>query len=237
MKLELKKRPQNPIIIEGFPGFGLIGTITTEFLIEQLKAEQIGIIKCDDIPAMIAIHDGKVVNPIGIFYDKKTNILIVHIITSVQGIEWQLADTIMDLAKQLKAKEIVSLEGVAAPNMETQESKCFYYSTKADSKKIFQKNNIDPLKEGIILGVTGALLLDADSFPLSCIFAETHSALPDSIAAAKVIEILDKLLGLKIETKPLMVQAEKFEKKIKGLLEKSKNASDEQMKKRLSYVG
>lgn len=237
MKIELKKRPMNPIIIEGFPGFGLIGTITTEFLIEQLKAEQIGIIKSDEVPAMIAIHDGKIVNPIGIFYDKKTNILIVHIITSVQGIEWKLADTITDLAKELKAKQVIGLEGVASPSEETDQSKCFYYTTSDDSRKIFAKNNIEPLKEGIILGVTGAMLLDAESLPLSCIFAETHSALPDSIAAAKVIEILDKLLGLKIDTKPLMAQAEKFESKIKGLLEKSKTASDMQMKKRLSYVG
>lgn len=237
MKLELKKRPQNPIIIEGFPGFGLVGTITTEFLIEQLKAEQIGTIKSDDIPAMIAIHEGKVVNPIGIFYDKKTNILIVHIITSVQGIEWQLADTIIDIAKQLKAKQIISLEGVAAPGLEAEDTKCFYYTTNQGDKKIFEKNSIAPLKEGIILGVTGALLLDADSLPLSCVFAETHSALPDSIASAKVIEILDKLLGLKLDPKPLMQQAQKFESKIKGLLEKSKEVSDQQMKKRLSYVG
>lgn len=237
MKLELRKKPMNPIIIEGFPGFGLVGTITTEFLIEQLKAEQIGIIKSGDIPAMIAIHEGKVVNPIGLFYDKKTNILIVHIITSVQGIEWELADTIVDLAKQLKAKEIISLEGVAAPGAEEDKSKCFYYSTNKKSKEIFHKNKIDPLKEGIILGVTGALLLDAGSFPLSCIFAETHSALPDSVAAAKVIEILDKLLGMKLDIKPLMEQAEKFEKKIRGLMEQSKSVSDQQMKKRLSYVG
>lgn len=237
MKLELRKRPINPIIVEGFPGFGLIGTITTEFLIEQLKAEQIGIIKSDDIPAMIAIHEGKVVNPIGLFYDKKTNILIVHIITSVQGIEWELANTITDLAKQLKAKEIISLEGVAAPGAEGDKSKCFYYTTSNKSKGVFEKNKIEPLKEGIILGVTGALLLDAASLPLSCIFAETHSALPDSMAAAKVIAILSKILGLKVDTKPLMAQAEKFEKKIKGLLEKSKSVSDIQMKKRLNYVG
>ncbi|MFC1733081.1 proteasome assembly chaperone family protein [candidate division KSB1 bacterium] len=237
MKLELKKIPKNPIIVEGFPGFGLVGTITTEFLIEQLKAKQIGIIKSDDIPAMIAIHEGKVINPIGIFYDEKTNILIVHIITSVQGIEWELADTIMELAKKVKAKEIISLEGVASSNMDSDKSKCFYYTTNKKAKSILDKNKIEPLKEGIILGVTGALLLDADSFPLSCIFAETHSALPDSIAAAKVIEILDKLLRMKLDTKPLMEQAEKFEKKIKSLMEQTKSVSDIQMKKRLNYVG
>ena len=43
MEIKLTKKPQNPTLIEGFPGFGLIGTITTEFLIEHLKAEKIGV--------------------------------------------------------------------------------------------------------------------------------------------------------------------------------------------------
>jgi hypothetical protein len=34
-----------------------------------------------------------------------------------------------------------------------------------------------------------------------------------------------------------MDQAERFEKKIKGIMEKSKMATDEQMRKKLSYVG
>ena len=45
------------------------------------------------------------------------------------------------------------------------------------------------------MGVSGALLLKAE-VPLSCFFAETHSSLPDSRAAAKIIEVLDKYLYL-----------------------------------------
>jgi len=236
MKIDLKITPKSPIIIEGFPGFGLIGTITTEFLIEQLKAELIGTIKATDLPAMIAIHEGKVVQPLGIFYDKKTNIMIVHIITNVQGMEWELSDAIVDMAKKLKAKEIICLEGVASPG-ESEGVLTFYYTTNKASKTILEKNKVPPLKEGIILGVTGSLLLEAENFPLTSIFVEAHSALPDSKAAAEIIKVLDKLLGMNIDPSPLMQQAEKFEKKIKGIMERSKIATDEQMKKKLSYVG
>jgi predicted ATP-grasp superfamily ATP-dependent carboligase len=31
MEIKLKETPKNPVIIEGFPGFGLIGSIVTEF--------------------------------------------------------------------------------------------------------------------------------------------------------------------------------------------------------------
>ncbi|MBR9703757.1 hypothetical protein GOV10_06965, partial [Candidatus Woesearchaeota archaeon] len=60
LKLELWKKPKGVTIIEGFPGFGLVGPITTEFLIDHLKTEQIGRFIYDDLPATIAIHDGKV---------------------------------------------------------------------------------------------------------------------------------------------------------------------------------
>ena len=71
MKVVLKKKPKNPIIIDGFPGFGLVGTIATEFLLDHLKTEKIGKIWISELPAMVAIHEGKVVEPIGIFYSKK----------------------------------------------------------------------------------------------------------------------------------------------------------------------
>ena len=73
MDITLNKKPKNAIIIEGFPGFGLVGTIATEFLMDHLECEQIGRIWFDKIPAMVAIHENKVVEPIGIFYNKKYN--------------------------------------------------------------------------------------------------------------------------------------------------------------------
>ncbi|MCX8147282.1 MAG: PAC2 family protein [Candidatus Woesearchaeota archaeon] len=237
MKLELAKKPKSPTIIVGFPGFGLVGTITTEYIIEQLKAELIGTIKCDDLPAMIAIHEGKVMQPIGVFYDKKNNIIILHVITTVQGIEWKLAEIIVEMARELQANTILSLEGVATPGAEEEKLTCFYYSNSEKFKKLFEANNIKPLKEGIILGVTGALLIDAEKVPLSCIFAETHSAMPDSKASAMVIDLIDKILGLKIKTEPLIEEAERFEKKLKSIMQQSKAVAEEQIRKRLSYVG
>jgi uncharacterized protein len=234
MQIKLFKKPKSPTIIEGFPGFGLIGTITTEFLIDQLKAELIGTIKFDEIPAMVAIHEGRVVQPIGLFYEPKANLLIVHVITNVQGLEWELADALMQLAKQLDAKELISLEGVASP-VPTETTKTFYYANMKENRKRFMDIGMEPMREGIIIGVTGALLLQ-EGMPVSAVFAETHSGLPDSKASAQIIDVLDKYLGLKLSAKPLLEQAEKFEQKIKSLIERSRMATDEQ-KKKLSYVG
>ena len=136
----------------------------------------------------------------------------------------------------MKAKEIISIEGVGASSPLTG-NKSFYYSNHARGKKKFGSIGITPLKEGIIMGVTAALLLEVGNIPMSCIFADTQSQFPDSKAAARVIEILDKYLGLKIDTEPLLKQAEKFEGKIKGLLQQSNIARSQQEKKTMSYVG
>lgn len=235
MEVKLNQKPKNPVIVQGFPGFGLIGTIATEFLIEQLKAVPIGKVKVTEMPAMVALHEGKVVQPFGIYYDKKTNIIVIHVVTPIKGIEWQLSDAIIKLARDLGAKDLISLEGVSSP-YETGEAQCFYYAKNEQQVKKLAKASVKPLREGIILGVSGALMLESD-IPLCCVFVEAHSAMPDSRAAAKIIEVLDSYLDLKIDVEPLLEQAEKFEQKLKGIMEQSKRATEEQEKKNLNYVG
>ena len=233
MNIILNKKPKSPTIVHGFPGLGLVGTIATEFLLDHLDVEQIGKITVDEIPAMVAIHEQKMVDPFGIFYNKKYNLVILHAVAPIQGFEWKLADFVVDVANKLQAKEIVSLEGVAGndPN----EFKTFYYTNM--KKPATKFGGIEPMKEGIIMGVTGAILLKGDGMPLTCLFSETHSNLPDSKAAAKIVEGLDKYLGLKVDYAPLLKQAENFEAKLQNLLKKGTEAADLSEKKRMSYVG
>jgi len=235
MKLILNKKPKKVRILEGFPGFGLVGSITTEFLIDHLKCEKIGKISAEDSPPIVAIHE-EVIEPYGIFYNKKYNLVILHAINSPNGLEWKFAEIVKEMANKLDAKEIISIEGVGT-NKPSDELEAFFYTKNPSFEKKFKKIGLKKLREGIIIGVTGALLLSIDNVPLSCIFVEAHSQLPDSKAAAKMIEVLDKYLKLKVDYKPLLKQAEKFEEKLKELLLKSQEANEIQEKKQLSYVG
>tara|TARA_Y100000034_G_scaffold123519_1_gene170376 strand:- start:610 stop:1317 length:708 start_codon:yes stop_codon:yes gene_type:complete len=235
MKLVLKKKPKNVTIIEGFPGFGLIGTIAIEFLLEHLETEKIGVVEMEDAPAMIAIHQNKVIEPVSIHYNKKYNIVLIHAINIGKNQGWKMAEVITELAQNLTAKEIISLEGVGSPNPNA--GRVFFYSTKsgAVSKKL--SGSVSPLMEGIIVGVTGALLAKSIKIPVLALFAEAKSNLPDSKAAAEIIKALDVYTGLKIDPKPLLKQAEQFEKKLKSIVGKSKQAEEIHDNKKLSYVG
>lgn len=232
MQLRLQKRPKGPIIIEGFPGFGLVGTIATEFLIKHLDAHPIGLIRLDEVPPVIAVHKGEVVEPLGIFYSPKWNIIVLHALSSIQGFEWGLAELLGKISRDLKAKEVISLEGVGSET-ESPQPRAFFMGKK---EKQLKSCGASPLQEGIIMGVTGALMLRKD-IPLTCLFAETHSALPDSRAAAKLIEILDKYLGLKVDYQPLIEKAEKFEAKIRDMMQKAQSATQMADQKKQTYIG
>ena len=154
----------------------------------------------------------------------------------IHGIEWKLAEVIAKLVKELGITEVLSVEGVNSPTL-NKIPNVFSYTTNPIAAQRFEKLGATPLREGIILGLTGALMLSDLPAPYSCIFIETHSQLPDSKAAARAIEILNDLLMLKLNTKPLLEQAEHFEQKLKSIIEQGQLAAAEQDKKKLSYVG
>jgi uncharacterized protein len=229
MDVVLSKRPQNPTIIQGFPGMGLVGTISTEFLIDHLKAELIGEFVYDELPPTAAIHKGDLVRPMAVYYAEKQNLIILHTILNVGGMEWAIADKIVALAKDLAAKEIICLEGVVSPDA-GKEPKVFSFGSEA-----LEKLGAEPLKESIIMGVTGALLLRFK--PVIGVFAETHSQLPDSMAAAQIIKALDKYLNLTVDYEPLVEQAKQFEQKIKTLVQKANKATEDKKNLDMNYLG
>jgi len=234
MEIELKKRPKNPVIVEGFPGFGLVGSIAAEFLIEHCKCELIGTHYFDKLPATIAVHEGKIIKPLNIYYNEPHNLVIIHAISSGPGMEWEIGDYILKLAQELEAREIISLEGVGS--MEADDPKVFFTTSDESKKERLKEIGTDELKEGIIVGVTSALLMKA-KLPITAFFAETHSELPDSKASAKIIEAMNKYLNLEIDPKPLLDQAQKFEDKLNQILKQGVANQDQLKKKQLSYVG
>ncbi|NTV24365.1 MAG: proteasome assembly chaperone family protein [Nanoarchaeota archaeon] len=235
MQILLNQKPTNPIVVSGFPGFGLIGTITTEFLIEHLQAEKIGSFFYDELPATVAIHKGKLVDPMGVFYAKEANLVILHTILNSVGQEWKLTNSILEMAKTMDVKEIVSIEGVSSPQV-TESQKVYYFTNDPVKEEALAKQGIEPLRESIIVGVSGALMLRSKC-PLTCFFGETKSELPDSKAASNIIKALDAYLGLKVDYAPLLKQAEEFESKFKNILKQSSLATKDRDRKQMSYLG
>ncbi len=231
MKITIRKDARikkHPTIIEGFPGFGLVGTIATEYLIDHLKTRIVGEFDFPELPATTAIHKGKVVRPMALHYSDEQNLLIFHTILNVRGHEWEAAEEVLRIAQEYDAKEIISIEGVNA--LTGTEDAVFSYGNPR-----FLELGAQEMKESIIMGVTAALLLKSEK--TSCLFAQTSSGLPDSKAASAIITLLDKHLNLKVDPAPLLQQAAAFEEKLKGILQQTQQTMTAAEKKNLSYLG
>lgn len=234
MELILNKKPKNVTIIGGFPGFGLVGTITTEFLTNHLKCEEIGQIIIKDASPVVAIHGEKLIKPITLFYNKEYNILIIHSISPGTKVEWTISQAISEIVDKTQAKQIISVEGVMSQVQPT--DNVFFHTSKPEVSKKLENCGLLKMKEGIVIGVTAAMM--TKGFPdFVSLFAETHTDLPDSRASAKIIKALDNYLGLKVDYEPLIHQAELFEAKIKNVLEQGQVVSKEVQRKQENYFG
>ena len=230
----LQKLKQQPIIIEGFPGFGMIGSIVTDFLISHLQCEKIDTHYFDDLPPNVAIHQGKLIEPISIYYNEHYNLIIIHSLMAGPGIEWKAADFVLELYHKVKAQELVCIEGVGSG--EEPQERTFFYSTQAERATYLKDKGLQPLQEGIIMGVTSAVLLKG-GIPVTCLFGEAQSSLPDNNAAAAIIEALDKIFNLNVDPEPLRESAKVLEEKFKQIFQQMQFATEEKDKKMLSYVG
>lgn len=231
MEIKLKEIPKGVTIIQGFPGFGMVGSISTEYLIEHMAMELIGTVQVDEIPPMIAVHKGKLIPQIGVYFSKEHNVVVLHFLVKGQNHEWLFGEIVERIAKRLDAKEVISLEGVSGEA----DAPVYGYSNRNEKKEELEQKGFPLLNESIILGVSAALLVN--DTPITAFFAMTKSTLPDSTAAAEIIKSLDKYLGLSVDYDPLYGQAKEFENKIKDLFAKSQGATKEQENSMLNYMG
>lgn len=237
MKITLDKIPKRPTVIEGFPGHGLVSTIVTGYLVDHLKTETIGSIWLSDLKPIVAIQKSEVINPLEIFYNEEYNLIIVQSLTGASGVEWKVADAMVELCKKVKAREVISIEGIPANNL-NDSPKTYYYSSQINLKRKFENLGIEKVGSGIVIGVTAALMLKLPkTVPSSCIFVEARTGLPDSKSAAKIIKVLDRYLGLKVNYRPLLKKAKDFEDNLQKVLSKTQEAHKQQRVKDLSYLG
>ena len=78
------------------------------------------------------------------------------------------------------------------------------------------------LEQGVLSGMNAVLLGEGRrrGLDIMALLVEADPRYPDARAAAKLIELLDKLLpNIKLDTEPLIEEAERIEKQIKSMME------------------
>jgi len=211
---------KNPVLIEGFQGVGLVGTLSAQYLAQKGGFESIGYVDSEGIPPMALLVNGEIKNPIKIYANKKRDIVIIESELSIpRKIIYELSEEIAKWAKKIKAKEIVCIEGIAVPE-EEMNYEVLGMSTDEDIMNSLIKRGVKKLENGIVIGMSAALLLKSreHKVPATCLMIESRKNIPDGIAAANLLESLGNIYNFKIDTADLKKQANAFEKKIEKVL-------------------
>lgn len=214
------------VLLEGFPGIGLVGTIAAGYIIEKRKMEPVGVLASDKFPPITTIHKGKPYFPARIYKDPQEKVCVLLAEFVVPGsIVYELSDSILRFARENKLKQIVSLAGMTAPT--AAETKQIYGIASTEKiAKFIESKKVKLIQEGVTTGVSGVLMARcaAENFPAMSLLVQTKRGYPDPRASATLIEKLNSLINLKIDTKALIAEAGKIEEKMRRLLDQLSKA-------------
>jgi predicted ATP-grasp superfamily ATP-dependent carboligase len=222
------------VILSAFPSAGLATIVAGHFMLRMLKLPRTGRFESPDL-APVAVVQGGEVHPTVRVYGRAGLALVLSEFPPTPSQSNGLARTILDTAEKRRARAIICLEGVvphpegegeegAGEAAASDEQVWVAYSRKdPDLVRWLDGAKTRPLEEGIIGGVSGALLVQGigRTVPVAVLLVSARVAegLPDHRAGAALIETLDRLLPeLKIDTGPLRAQAEQIEKAIRQVM-------------------
>lgn len=216
-------KAKNPVVIVGIPGVGLVGSIATTYLIDQLKFDSLGYFSSDQFAPLAAIHDYIPMPAARIHGSEKENIIVIVSEMAIPvSLSHVMAERIFDFAKSINASMIITLGGIS---LKEEENAIYVVSSdRMLVKDVLTKKMARSIKEGASTGVTGLLLAkgNIEKFPVVSILAEASQDYPDPKASANALRVLSEILGRKIETAELEKEAKAVSQNLRETMIKSK---------------
>jgi len=222
------------VLVSSFPSAGLATTVAGHYIVRSLKLPRIGRFDSPDLTPVAVVQGGEV-HPTIRVYGRPDLGLVLSEFPPTPAQANAIARSILDGAERRHARMVVCLEGVvphpsgddddapaSPPPEEATESHIWVAFARREPSLVraFEGTGARPLEEGVIGGVSGAMLVQGigRSVPVVALLVSARAAegLPDHRAGAALIEALDRLLPeLKIDTGPLRNQAEQIERMLR----------------------
>jgi len=214
-KIELK----SPIIFAGFVGAGLVGPVAINHIITELKMEEIAVMRSKYMPPSTVFMRGRLRHPFRFYANKEGTICVIicEITLRMDGL-YSLVSSILDWAAQKGSKEIVILDGVAS----TEHDGKAYCAAEEDLVRTMADKDISMIPQGFITGIPGGILNECLVREIQgiALLAKANKALPDSAAAATLIEALNRFYHMKIDTLELQKDKDRIRSEFSELSQK-----------------
>lgn len=214
-------KSENPVLIEGFPGIGLVGNIASQQIIDELEMTYIGSIDSRYFPPIAILYEGLINMPVRVYESEEFNlIIVVSDIPINPSVSYDISKAIVEWAESINTKEIISIAGIATMS---ENHKVFGAATNTEMLERI-KDKVEVFQMGTISGISGSFMAECliRGIPAISLLGATQSQNPDPRAAAVVIEVLNSLYGFAIDTENLIEQAERIEIEMQKLAEEVK---------------
>jgi uncharacterized protein len=216
----------NPVLIEGLPGLGLVGKIAIRYLIKQLKAKKFAYLYSPHFPYFVLVNKkGNVRLLRGAFYYVKSpagqnDVILFTGDSQSQTIEGQydIAEKMLSFSKKHNASAIVTIGGYRMEVTDKPKVVAAGTSQQILDQAMNAGAIVSPIGSpivgtaGLILGLARFKKIDA-----LCLLGETRGYLPDPLAARSVIGVLKSMYNLNIDLAALDEEISKADKMVSRL--------------------
>lgn len=221
VKFLAKPKLKKPILIEGLPGMGYVGKLAAEHLVAELHAEKFAEIYSPYFPHHVYIEEGGITRPVrNEFYrassDGKDMIILAGDVQAIspEG-HYGVAGKILDVAEQFKVEQLFTLGGYATGRHHRAKPRIVGVVSHPELVDVYSKYGV-VIEEGggPIIGAAGLLLGLGKLRGMRgiCLLGETHGMVVDHRSAKAVLEVLTRILGIKVDMSALERRAKETER-------------------------
>lgn len=204
-----------PTVVEGLPGVGLVGKIATDHLIESLNMRYYADVAGDGLPPVAAFEaDNRgVTAPVRLFVDPERDLLALRGDVPVSSLD--APGFASDLAAWLDEREALPILLSGVPSSREPDSTPGLYGIAAagGTDRLASAGIPAPDDGGLISGPAGAVLSRAHRRGLDAVglVVETDPRFPDPAGARTIIEDgIEALIDITVDTDPLVESAEEI---------------------------
>jgi len=247
-----KVKLNNAILVEGLPGIGNVGRVAAGYLISELGMKKIAELYSPHFWPLVVLHPDSTATPLRneFYYYKGEKNDIVILTGDSQSItpegHYEICERVLEFCQANGIKTVITIGGFAE-GKEVEEQKIIGAVNDKKLVKKYEKFDIDFGKNhptGTIVGATGLLigLAGLKKIDAVCLMGQTIGipGMTDPKAADSVLQILIKILGVKVDLSKLEKAIEEIEVQIKKSEKIQKQISDQHTRKggeETKYIG
>ncbi|QLC34145.1 proteasome assembly chaperone family protein [Halarchaeum sp. CBA1220] len=223
-----------PVLVEGLPGVGLVGKIATDHLVDEFDMTYVANVDCDGLPE-VAIYDEDDYTarpPVRLYADEERDLLALQADIPVNRVAAaEFADSVTDWVMDLNATPLY-LSGFPTQNEDPGHVPEVFGVATGDGASLLEAHGVDtPPEQGVVGGPTGALVNRADANDLTGVglVVESDPQFPDPAASKQLLDKgIEPIADIAVETDTLVEQAEQIREQKQQLAERMQQASEEE---------